>query len=378
MLRLWQARRSKSVRVVLAVSAAVLFIKLALVLSPYVILSGPDHNIGSVQTAKRPVETVTLRAPVQMDDRLSVKRLEEQQHENESLADQPATTDEGSPALSREQTPVTEFNPELAEECHWVRRTKTSPPYFLTAVILVRIYDTDKAKLTSRELKQWLEYVRYAGVEHVYFYDVFEDPSESQKEVLEEFFKDEFITYIDWSAYTPYGLYHTQIPGYQNCLDTFGQESTWQTAIDMDEYPFSPSDTEPGFLTRFLEQFDARNRDLSEVSMQNYLFLGKPLERELFFDRYHRRTPKCSNNLVKPIYKPLNVRASIHHNKMKKGISRNAPDNELRMNHYWGARLQDWGEDTPEILAKTIEDHSMEPIVDAFKRCEAFLRPYLD
>ena len=317
MLRLWQARRSKSVRVVLAVSAAVLFIKLVLVLSPYVVmLSGPNHDVEfTVQTARRAVseiETVTLRAPEQVDDRLPVRRLEEQQ-KNESLADQPATT-ERSPALSREQTPITEFNPELAEECHWVRRTKTSPPYFLTAVVMVRIYATDKAKLTSRELKQWLEYVRYAGVEHVYFYDVFEDPSESQKEVLEEFVKDEFITYIDWSAYTPYGLYHTQIPGYQNCLDTFGQESTWQTAIDMDEYPFSPSDTEPGFLTRFLEQFDARNRDLSEVSMQNYLFLGKPLERELFFDRYHRRTPKRSNNLVKPIYKPLNVRAVIHHN----------------------------------------------------------------
>ena len=258
MLRLWQARRSKSVRVVLAVSAAVLFIKLVLVLSPYVVmLSGPNHDVEfTVQTARRAVseiETVTLRAPEQVDDRLPVRRLEEQQ-KNESLADRPATT-EGSPALSREQTAVTEFNPELAEECHWVRRTKTSPPYFLTAVVMVRIYVTDKAKLTSRELKQWLEYLRYAGVEHVYYYDVFEDPSESQKEVLEEFFKDNFITYVDWTAYTPFDLQRTKIPGYQNCLDTFGQESTWQTSIDMDEYPFSPSDTESGFLTRFLEQF---------------------------------------------------------------------------------------------------------------------------
>ena len=48
------------------------------------------------------------------------------------------------------------------------------------------------------------------------------------------------------------------------------------------------------------------------------------------------------------------------------------------MNHYWGARLQNWGEDTAEILAMTEEDMGMEPIVRAFKECEKYIRPYLD
>ena len=48
------------------------------------------------------------------------------------------------------------------------------------------------------------------------------------------------------------------------------------------------------------------------------------------------------------------------------------------MNHYWGARLQNWGEDTPKILHQTEEDMGMEPIVQAFRACEKYIRPYLN
>lgn len=263
-------------------------------------------------------------------------------------------------------------------ECAWTSRSTNHPPYFLVAVVLLRIYETDKAKLTTREFKQWLEYVRYAGVEHVYVYDAYVHNQESQHGFLERFFQDKYITYVDWHVHNPYSIQGTQVAGYQHCIDNYGHEHTWQAAIDIDEYPFSPQDTEPGFLARFVKQFSEKNPHVSEITMQNYLFLGKPLEKELLFERIWRRTKGPANPLVKPIYKPANVRAQVHHNGLRTGRSSNAPDHELRLNHYWGARLQNWGDDTPEIIAKTQEDLSMEPIVKEFKKCEKFIRPYLE
>ena len=90
-----------------------------------------------------------------------------------------------------------------------------------------------------------------------------------------------------------------------------------------------------------------------------------------------RHTHGPSNALVKPIYKPPDIsRAQVHHNGRRHGHSRNAPTNELRMNHYWGARLQNWSPDTKESLAKTEEDRGLEPIVAAFKKCETYIQPY--
>lgn len=260
----------------------------------------------------------------------------------------------------------------------WTNRSTKRPPFFLTAIVLLRIYDSDKAKLTTREFKQWLEYVRYAGVEHVYVYDAYVANTESQRGILSRFFQDNFITYVDWHVHNPYTIQGTQVASYQHCIDNYGHEHTWQAAIDIDEYPFSLRDTEPGFLTRFVKQFSEKNPHVSEITMQNYLFLGKPQERELLFERIWRRTKGPANPLVKPIYKPVNVRAQVHHNYLKSGRSMNAPDHELRLNHYWGARLQNWGEDTPDIIAKTQEDLSMEPIVKAFRKCEQYVRQYLE
>ena len=262
-------------------------------------------------------------------------------------------------------------------DCLWVNRTMPKSRYFLTAVVLLRIYKDDKANLTTRELKQWLEYMRYIGVEHVYLYDAFVTEDEAQMSEIKLFLQDDYITYIDWHVHNPYSISGTQVSAYQHSINHFGQEATWQTAIDIDEYPFSPVDTRPGLLYRFVKRFSEKHRDVSEICMQNFLFLGKPLPLELLMERIWRRHPKPSNPLVKPIYKPANVKAQVHHNLILKGNSMNAPTNELRMNHYWGARLQNWGEDTPEIITKTVEDRSMEDVVKAFKQCEIYVRPYL-
>ena len=266
-------------------------------------------------------------------------------------------------------------------DCNWVNFTVPGPPYFLTAVFIVRIYENDLSELTSAEIKQWLVYLRYAGVEHVYLYDLWLLPGESQREALDVFIREGYLTYTDWHKYStkPFDCAKSQLSGYQHCIDNYGKDFDWQAAIDIDEYPFSPKDTDPGFMHRFVKKYSKKHSDVSEITMQNYIYLGeKNKSRELLMDRLWRHTHGPHNNLVKPIYKPGAIRgAQIHHNYLYSGKTRDAPDNELRFNHYWGARLQNWGPDTEEIIAMTEEDLGVKPIVAAFKACEVYIRPYL-
>ena len=256
--------------------------------------------------------------------------------------------------------------------CHL--KENSSKPFFLTAVLLVRIYYTDLAKLTTREMRQWLYYLRYAGFEHVYIYDAYVLKNESQALALKSLIDEGFVTYVDWShrAY-PYSIDGTQHAAYQDCIERFGHETVWQSAIDIDEYPFSPTDQQPMFVQRAVKQFSEKVPQASELTMQNFLFLGKPLDdskHPLLIDRIRRRTHGPANALVKPVYKPAHVRqAAIHHNHLAMGTSKNFPEDLLRLNHYWGARLQNWGEDTPEIIAKTEPDHSMKYIVQTLNVC---------
>lgn len=268
---------------------------------------------------------------------------------------------------------------ELPDECKWVNFTVQGPPYFLTVVFIVRIYDEDRSKVTTLDLKHWLIYLRYAGVEHVYLYDLWYLPGESQREHLDLFIREGFLTYEDRHHLNPYVRKKSQLPSYQHCIDEYGKDSVWQAAIDVDEYPFSSEDTEPGFMSRVVTKFSMNNRAVSEITMNNFLYLGEKNESaEYLIEKLWRHTHGPSNRLVKPIYKPAEVRkAQVHHNVRKRGVSRTASSNSLRINHYWGARLQNWGPDTDESLAMTEEDRGMEPILKTFKTCEKYFREYL-
>ena len=73
-----------------------------------------------------------------------------------------------------------------------------------------------------------------------YLYDAYVTENEQQKDELEPFIKDYFVTYTDWHEYNPHTL-PMKTHCYQDCLDRFGSETAWQAAIDIDEYPFSPA-----------------------------------------------------------------------------------------------------------------------------------------
>jgi len=269
----------------------------------------------------------------------------------------------------------------LHNQClSWCNKANTGGHYFLSAVLLVRIYSSDLAKLSTRELMQWLYYLKYAGIEHVYVYDAYVLKNESQKNALEFLIKEGFVTYVDWSHNAfPYSVTGTQESAYQHCLDNWGNQSKWQASIDIDEYPFCPEDTKPNFVQRFINTFSRQRPDVSQITMQNFLFLGKPLsdkEHPLLIDRLRRRTPRPANALVKPIYKTTQVTEThVHHHDLRTGISEDADGNQIRLNHYWGARLQNWGEDTPDILEKAREDNTIEGIVETLISCNHVCLP---
>ena len=144
---------------------------------------------------------------------------------------------------------------------------------------------------------------------------------------------------------------------YQHIIDKYKDRCLWQLAIDMDEYPWSPRDNNEGFVVRYVHNMTGRiGNSLTEISMANYLMLGVgDRERDMVIDRINRMTPRPANVLVKPIYRPQRVRANVHHNHIISGRPINANNNELRMLHYWGSRVQEWGPDTPRTLDITVE-----------------------
>lgn len=248
-------------------------------------------------------------------------------------------------------------------------RVSKQDVYFLAAVILVRIYKEDKPKWTTVDLKQWIRYMQYAGIEHIYLYDNYKYSHESLESWCASHFSRAELTYHDWSMYMPYTIEGTQVRAYQHAVDSYKNVSKWHIAFDMDEYPFPLVDKHEDFLKRYLLNQLTQEPRLHELSFRNYLFLGKPTNRTYVIERMLRRTPKY-NRLVKPLYKPECVKSTAvhrnyyHYNKTGCGRHIIANEKQIRLNHYWGARLQNWGEDTPEKLNKTIFDDSALQIVD--------------
>ncbi len=226
--------------------------------------------------------------------------------------------------------------------------------YFLTEILMVRIYEQDKAKWTIKELKQWLHYMLFAGIEHFYLCDHFENPKESVAKDLKRYIDLNLITYIPFSQ--PRRAMSAQVQCYQSVHSKYKQESEWQLTIDMDEYPFIHNDTKEGFLVRYLKNLPP---DVTVVYMPNFLMLGQgDRTRDIAIERINRihSLTKESNALGKNIYKPQDVsHVDIHSVRLRRGTFVRERGERLKMLHYWGARLQAWGPDTPKILNMTVE-----------------------
>lgn len=254
------------------------------------------------------------------------------------------------------------------------------PPYFLVSHLYVRIYEEDKAQLRWKDLLHWLTYMKYAGVQHIYLYDCWHKESEILSQKLQSIIDTGYVTYVSWNDQerSLHGSSHmdrVEIPARSHCLQYYGHEFIWMTHLDMDEYPFAENDTRPGFLQRFVEAKTALDPpDHTEYTLENFLMLGyrnSDSPYSMLIRDITRRTKEPANFLVKPIVRRDAIQIpTVHHNTLQRGISINVPPSELRMNHFWGARLQNWSEEIPrEWMDKTIEDVSMLPIAQQIEDC---------
>ena len=242
-------------------------------------------------------------------------------------------------------------------------KTKTQDPrFYLSTVIRVRIYEKDPANWTVKELKQWLHFQFLSGVDHVYLCDNYKYANESLRTHLRRYISVGLVSYFHWSYHDEHS-YTVQVKCYQHMLDYHGEHSVWHMAIDMDEYAYSPADTKPGFLARYLRkqtQGTPIGKTISQITMDNFLMLGQgDRSRNITVDRIDRIAPKPASHLVKPIYRPTRVRAHMHNNIVVKGKNLPARHEDLMMLHYWGSRLQGFGPDAGDINRRTLPMYDM-------------------
>ena len=254
----------------------------------------------------------------------------------------------------------------------WQRNLgQRSSIYYLTAVVRVRLYEDDRARWTVAEFKQWIHYQFWAGAEHIYICNHFLKESERLEKPLEKYVNLDLVTVIPWNhirAVPGSDTYQidngkNQDGCYNHVAETYGNRSVWQYNFDMDENPYSPINRREGFLTSFLRNLEKEesgrnlNDAVVDVRVQNFLLHGQgDRRRNTTYERINRITPRIANGNWKAIYKPKHVYdIGMHGAKHRLGKQLIANTAKLRMLHYWGGRLQEWGPDTPALYKFTVE-----------------------
>lgn len=87
-------------------------------------------------------------------------------------------------------------------------------------------------------LREWLEFQKVVGVDHVYMYD--NNSDDSFRKVLDSYQKDNFVTLVPWSF--PYLIRNINIQAqrlaFLHSISTFGHIWRWMAFIDIDEFLF--------------------------------------------------------------------------------------------------------------------------------------------
>ncbi|GJP83773.1 hypothetical protein CLOP_g13885 [Closterium sp. NIES-67] len=275
---------------------------------------------------------------------------------------------------------------------------------------------------------QWIEYMRYAGAEHVFWYDCACSDAESQATTLSLYSHAGLLTYhrLHHIAPPPAGAdYHfDQDTSLSHFLQHHRHESKWVAFADVDEYLFMPPDTRPFFLTRLLlrRPCAAQNSGAGgSRSGDNSVRLGTGEgagrgrgegegsegegERPHSLQPVLHRLPTPSPvrlTIERFIHRPL--RPPDHHDRLRAklllqpaaalGFLSNAPHRALmhsgetlvadpgliRVNHYWGARglLVNASErEREEVEDGSMEDRSMQVIADVIKERLRWVLPVL-
>jgi len=260
----------------------------------------------------------------------------------------------------------------------WRTRPVEGGGYALAAILMIRLHGDDPSQLTFAELTQWLQYINYAGVDHVVLYDAY-SPKHAAEEMLQANVSNwPFITYVDWPASETLSAMDRQVAAYEHARTHYADTARWHIAMDIDEYPFAPADTEELFLRRAVERIASRTPGVGEISLQNYLVVGIPAitpAPKWLLRRHPRVALTPVSNLVTPIYKPrMLARAALYNNVLLPDTIRVAPPStELFTAHVWGQRVDKMGDVTVlETMRSTRLFTEISPLLDVLERCSPF------
>ena len=255
---------------------------------------------------------------------------------------------------------------------------KNDGPFYLVGFINVRLYPKDKQKWTTVELVQWLQYMRWAGVEKMIVYDNYNEPEERQLNALKPFIDCGFVEWIDWSDRHPYDIQGTQMNSYYDGQKRIGGRSKYLIHFDMDEYPTDPKNSSKNFLWN---TFDLIREERSRNSVHgvgaflatNIVYGGNfNYSRELVIDRLEMRTNEKFNHLTKPVYYVPAIAGLGVHTPSVLGGYEVVEHPRFYMAHIWGPRLGDFsGVTPPEWLAKMSKSTELRAMSDNMLTCKA-------
>ncbi|CAI5533265.1 unnamed protein product [Closterium sp. Naga37s-1] len=299
--------------------------------------------------------------------------------------------------------------------------------YFLSAMAFNRAAaaapsagsGTERCQAALFAIFQWMEYMRYAGTEHVFWYDCAASDAESQAAALSVYVRAGLLTYhrLHQIAPPPAGAdYHfDQDSSLSHFLQHHRHESKWVAFADVDEYIFMPPDTHPGFLTRLLlrrpcaaqhpapggaggtgrgreeeEGGEGKQHEATQVLLYNQFFIGYPrpaparLTIERFIHRPHRPPDHHDRLRGKLLLQPAAALGFLSHAPhraiMHSGETIVADTGFIRVNHYWGDRGLSGNaseREREEVEDGSVDDRSMQVVADVIKRRLKWVVPVL-
>lgn len=105
-------------------------------------------------------------------------------------------------------------------------RLRIEPTCYLSVVAIV--------KNEGRYLREWLEFQRLMGADHVHLYD--NGSTDNTDEVSAPFVAEGFVTVIPWTSFD--AVRNPQRQAYAHALCNFGPHFRWMAFIDIDEFLF--------------------------------------------------------------------------------------------------------------------------------------------
>ncbi len=96
-------------------------------------------------------------------------------------------------------------------------------------------------------LKEWVEYYRLIGTDHIFMYNNFS--SDNYLEVLAPYIKEDFVTLIDWP------VQQGQLSAYKHCIENFSDTCKGIGFIDIDEFFVSRKHVQIGEELKAFESY---------------------------------------------------------------------------------------------------------------------------